>query len=113
MMMRIELYWKNEGGGVCYNLCFPLARLATTTRNQPYSMKTLMTMIIMTMAGMTLKMAEIELMSGALEAGCSIYSLHNSQFVQQPCRWPPASLPLVTALYNLHKSHKFYDIEEF
>ena len=65
------------------------------------------------MPEMTLKMTEIELMSAALGAGCSIYSLHNSQFVQQPCRWPPASLPLVTALYNLHKSHKFYDIEEF
>ena len=42
-MTRIQLYWKNEGWGVCYNLCFPLAQLATTTRNQPYSysMKTL------------------------------------------------------------------------
>ena len=63
------------------------------------------------MPELTLKMAGIELMSAALEAGCSIYSLHNSQFVQ-PCRWPPASLPLVTALYNLHKSHKFNDIKE-
>ena len=86
-MTRIQLYWKNEGWGVCYNLCFPLAQLATTTRNQPYSMKTLMMKRIMTkariltMPGMTLKMAEIELMSAALEAAVftfyTIFSLSN------------------------------------
>ena len=77
-MMRIELYWKNEGGGVCYNLCFPLARLATTTRNQPYSMKTILMMTktrIMTMLEMTLKMAEIELMSAALGAA-AVFTLY-------------------------------------
>ena len=77
-MMRIELYWKNEGGGVCYNLCFPLAQLATATRNQPYSMKTILMMTktrIMTMPEMTLKMAEIELMSAALGAA-AVFTLY-------------------------------------
>ena len=64
--------------GVCYNLCFPLAGLPTTTRNQPYSMKTLLMRMtktkITTMPGMTLKMSEIELMSAAL--GAAVFTLY-------------------------------------